>query len=82
MAAVFTRNVLSKQIKSVYFANSFKRLLSNNSLLQDPKQKEISIPVPWGHIAGSLNVLPASEALRVYFLLCCCSSCSCSCSSC
>ena len=26
----------------------------NSSLLSSPKQEEIKIPVPWGHIAGEI----------------------------
>ena len=33
-------------------SNIVKRFASNKSLLDNPKQEEIQIPVPWGHIAG------------------------------
>ena len=34
--------------------NILRRRMSSDSLLKDPIQSEVNIPVPWGHIAGLL----------------------------
>ena len=38
-------------------SNILKRFASNKSLLENPKQEEIQIPVPWGNIAGLLMTI-------------------------
>ena len=40
--------------------------MSSDSLLKDPMQSEVNIPVPWGHIAG---VVPFNYCfLKVVFM--------------
>ncbi len=44
LCQLLRHNVLPKSFAQIRFS----------SLLANPKQEEIQIPVPWGHIAGSL----------------------------
>ena len=46
--------------------NILRRRMSSDSLLKDPIQSEVHIPVPWGHIAG---VVPFKYCfLKVVFM--------------
>lgn len=45
------QTILNKHNNVTCSANLI-RFCSNDTLLKDPEQKEVKIPVPWGHIAG------------------------------